>query len=95
VANYPGAVPSEQSGDVVHGEVWRLSRQESAFVELDAYEEYGSGFPEPTEYLRRQANVTLVGGEVVPAWIYLYNRPTAGLALLAYGDFLRYEKEKG
>lgn len=95
VADYPGAVPSDRVRDVVHGEVWLLRCPDSAFLQLDAYEECGSDCAEPTEYVRCQADVTLAGGEVVPAWVYLYNRPTTGLELLAHGDFLRSERERG
>jgi gamma-glutamylcyclotransferase (GGCT)/AIG2-like uncharacterized protein YtfP len=95
VANYPGAVPSDRAADVVHGEVWRLTCPQEAFARLDEYEECGPDFPEPTEYLRRETEVRLATGEIVPAWIYLYNRPTEGLELIEHGDFLRGETGPG
>ena len=88
VADYPGAVPSDRPGEVVHGEVWRLACPERAFVRLDEYEACGPGFPEPAEYVRCVAEVTLAGGETVSAWLYLYNLPTEGLEVIGHGDYL-------
>lgn len=85
---YPGVVASENPNDVVHGEVYKLIASDIVLARLDDYEECGPGYPEPHEYIRRKQNVTLNGeGSVIPAWIYLYNRPIAGLELIPSGDF--------
>lgn len=91
VAGYPGVVPSDQPGETVHGEVWRLDEPDAALARLDDYEECGADFPEPHEFVRRNLEVTLAGGEVVRAWLYLYNRPTDDLEIIGHGDFLRHE----
>lgn len=88
VDEYPGAIPSSDPKDIVHGEVYCLSRPEVAFAHLDAYEKCGPGFPQPAEYVRRRAEVTLDNGKAVSAWLYVYNRPTEGLVLIEDGDFL-------
>lgn len=85
---YPGVVPSDNPSDLVQGEVYRLNVCEFALVELDKYEECGTGFDEPTEYVREIHFVRLCSGEMIPAWVYVYNRPTDGLGRLPSGDFL-------
>lgn len=86
---YPGMIPSDHTQDVVHGEVYRLRRPDIVLSRLDEYEECGPGFPEPTEYVRRKEYVKLRSGEIISAWVYLFNRPTEGLELIQRGDFLQ------
>ena len=88
IAHYPGLVASENPGDRVVGEVYRLHDPETILIELDRYEECGPGFPEPFEYLRSRLEVTLARGQRCTAWIYLYNRPLKEDARIASGDFL-------
>ncbi|TRX00541.1 gamma-glutamylcyclotransferase family protein [Candidatus Methylobacter oryzae] len=76
---YPGAVPSDNPGDVVQGEVYLLHQADSVLPLLDQYEECGPEFPEPNEYSRRQQSVLLKDGRLVSAWVYIYNRSTEGL----------------
>ncbi len=79
VDTYPGAVPSDDPNDVVHGEVYLLHQANIMLPLLDQYEEFGPAFPEPNEYSRLKQTVALKNGGSVTAWIYLYNRPTDGL----------------
>jgi len=85
---YPGAIASKNPKWQVTGEVYQL--QQSAFVlaELDHYEECGPGFASPTEYLRLQQQITLQNGEMISAWVYIYNHLTQGLKQILSGDFL-------
>lgn len=87
VGYYPGAVPSDDPGHRVLGEVYRLADTESLLPCLDSYEGFGPEFPEPNEYLRQQREVRLNHGELVSAWIYLYNRPTASLEPVEWSAF--------
>lgn len=86
---YPGAVPSDNLNDRVSGEVYRLHQAEIVLPLLDQYEEFGPAFPEPNEYIRRQQTVLLNNGHSVSAWIYIYNRPTAGLEPITSASFIR------
>ncbi len=79
---YPGAVPSDNPNDIVQGEVYRFHQTDIALPLLDQYEEFGSEFPEPNEYLRQKQTVLLENGRTVTAWVYVYNRPTKGLELI-------------
>jgi gamma-glutamylcyclotransferase (GGCT)/AIG2-like uncharacterized protein YtfP len=85
---YPGLVPSDNLQDVVCGEVYKLSRPDIALSRLDDYEKCGPTFSEPTEYVRRKQDVKLRSGEVISAWVYIFERPTVGLQLIESGDFL-------
>lgn len=90
VDGYPGAVPSADRNDRVVGELYRLRQPSEILARLDAYEECGPEFPPPTEFVRRQAMITTNSGREIEAWIYLYNRPTAGLCRIESGDFLEH-----
>jgi gamma-glutamylcyclotransferase (GGCT)/AIG2-like uncharacterized protein YtfP len=84
---YPGVVPSDDARDVVHGEAYRLTCSDIVLARLDEYEECSSGFPDPTEYVRRNEKVKLNTGEVIAAWVYIFNRSTAGLQPIQSGDY--------
>ena len=88
VDDYPGAVPSQSPADLVKGEVYRLAQPDLLLPQLDRYEECAIDFPQPTEFARKIYQVRLIGGDIIQAWVYLYNRTTDGLELLLSGDFL-------
>ena len=89
VKHYPGLVLSDDSADIVFGELFRLRSAAELLRELDMYEACGEGFAEPTEYVRRMLPVTSAGGAVTDAWTYLYNWPVAQLQRIASGRFLQ------
>ena len=81
VKHYPGLVLSDDSADVVYGELYRLRQPVELLREFDMYEACGEGFAEPTEYVRQMLKV--VQGDraasegSTEAWTYLYNWPVA------------------
>ena len=87
VKHYPGLVLSDDSGDVVFGELFRLRQPAELLREFDMYEACGEGFAEPTEYLRRMLAVTGDDGAVSEAWTYVYNWPVEHLPRIASGRF--------
>ena len=87
VKHYPGLVRSDDPGDVVFGELYRLRAPGELLREFDMYEACGEGFAEPTEYVRQMLSVTLEGGGT-EAWTYVYNWPVAHLTRIASGRFL-------
>jgi len=89
IDTYPGAVPSDNSNDVVHGEVYKLHQTDVALALLDQYEEFGPEFPEPNEYSRLKQSVALRSGRTVMAWIYVYNRHTEILDLIKSANFIQ------
>ena len=91
VGRYPGVTPSLHADDRVHGEVYRLHDADRALAILDDYEgcrDSRSG----SEYVRRTEAVTLKSGKNVPAWVYVYARPTAGLERILSGDYFSHER---
>jgi gamma-glutamylcyclotransferase (GGCT)/AIG2-like uncharacterized protein YtfP len=88
VKHYPGLVPSDDSADIVFGELFRLRSAAELLRELDMYEACGEGFAEPTEYVRQMLAVTSADGTVGEAWTYIYNWPVAQLPRIASGRFL-------
>ena len=89
VKHYPGLVLSEDAGDIVHGELYRLREADAMLREFDMYEACGEGFPEPTQYLRRMLSVTLTDGGADEAWTYIYNWPVEKLVRIESGRFLQ------
>jgi gamma-glutamylcyclotransferase (GGCT)/AIG2-like uncharacterized protein YtfP len=81
-------VLSDEAGEFVFGELYRLTQPEALLREFDMYEACGEGFAEPTEYIRRMLTVTLQEGAAAEAWTYIYNWPVAHLPRIASGRFL-------
>lgn len=91
IDSYPGLVSIPIfSGFAVIGEVYRLHQPHRLLKLLDAYEECAVNFPQPHEYKRMAQSVKLSDGRRLLCWVYVYNRPTAGLKLIIGGDFLSY-----
>jgi gamma-glutamylcyclotransferase (GGCT)/AIG2-like uncharacterized protein YtfP len=88
VRHYPGLVLSDDAGDIVHGELFRLRAPGELLREFDMYEACGGGFEPPTEYVREMLQVTLADGSASEAWTYVYNWPVANLPRIASGRFL-------
>jgi gamma-glutamylcyclotransferase (GGCT)/AIG2-like uncharacterized protein YtfP len=89
VKHYPGLVLSDDSTEVVFGEVYRLRASDELLREFDMYEACGEGFPPPTEYVRQLLQVTLHDGSASEAWTYIYNWPVTRLPRIASGRFLK------
>jgi gamma-glutamylcyclotransferase (GGCT)/AIG2-like uncharacterized protein YtfP len=81
---YPGAVLGGPARDRIAGEVFRLRRPVRDLAALDAYE----GLVPEGEYRRVRCSVATRRLGRVRAWIYVYDRAVAGLAVIPGGDFL-------
>ncbi|MGZ8191044.1 MAG: gamma-glutamylcyclotransferase family protein [Methylococcaceae bacterium] len=90
ISYYPGVIPSHDPDDVVFGEVYLLQCADFVIASLDQYEECGPDFPEPNEYIRKQQDIFLGNGDIVTAWVYIYNHSTEGLEQIKPADFLTY-----
>jgi len=88
VAHYPGLLHSDDAGDVVFGELYRLRDVAGLMAALDDYESVGPGYEAPTLYLREVVPVTLCDGSVQEAWTYIYNRPVDEAKRIKSGKFL-------
>ena len=89
VEQYPALVLSEDSADIVHGELFRMRAPDELLGELDMYEACGEGFAQPTEYVRQMLPLTLADGTRAEAWTYVYNWPVARLPRIDSGRFLQ------
>ena len=89
IGKYPGIIPISKSGQWVKGHIFRLSNPEVMLPILDKYEGVGEGFPVPTEYVRVSTKLEF-GGETIDCWVYQYNYPIDGLAIIESGDYLDY-----
>ena len=88
VRHYPGLVLSDNTGDIVHGELFRLRARDELLREFDMYEACGEGFKQPTEYVRETLRVSLADGSASEAWTYVYNWPITKLPRIASGRFI-------
>jgi gamma-glutamylcyclotransferase (GGCT)/AIG2-like uncharacterized protein YtfP len=84
---YPGAVPSANNEDRVHGELYALHSPELVLGEFDDYEACSPRWPEPHEFLRRRVEVLLECGTVKPALTYLYTWDVTSARHIASGRF--------
>lgn len=86
---YPAVVPDPLGHHWVLGDLYRLRDPQVLLPLLDRYEGCTDAGNPLNEYRRERTEVLGPGGEPREAWIYLYNRPTAGLTLIPGGDYLR------
>ncbi|MHB1696598.1 MAG: gamma-glutamylcyclotransferase family protein [bacterium] len=91
VETYPGAVRSDNPLDAVHGEVFLLNNPDNVLPGLDEYEECSDNFPEPKLYKRIKDKVHLATGDIINAWIYIYNLPVDNLKEIKSGNFSQTE----
>jgi gamma-glutamylcyclotransferase (GGCT)/AIG2-like uncharacterized protein YtfP len=76
LGRYPGFVPGAGRTE---GEVYRI-RDRARLARLDAFEGYVARSPKRSRFLRKVVKVPRALGSAVrvPAWIYVFNGPTAG-----------------
>lgn len=80
LGDYPGLTPGD---GLVHGEMYRII-DPAALPRLDRFEAYDPSDPAGSEYLRIRA--PLADGPE-RAWVYYFNRPAQGLALIESGSW--------
>jgi len=96
LGNYPGAIPSDNAQDLVHGEAYALEPliQNQVLARLDEYEGCSVRSETLSEFRREHVMITLDNGRSVFSWIYLYNSTKTGTPIPS-GDYSRYLKAKG
>jgi gamma-glutamylcyclotransferase (GGCT)/AIG2-like uncharacterized protein YtfP len=87
---YPGVVPAPEGPAGVLGELYALPRPQAVLSALDRYEGCTDRYDPGAEYRRELQPVLREDGQVVNAWIYLYNRSCDDLTPIAGGDYLRH-----
>ncbi len=92
IGSYPGALYEEHSEMNVHGEIYKIERNEAELVKyLDHFEGVGKQFDQPNEYIREVIPIQM-GGKELQASCYLYNWPVEGKRVIDNG---RYENKDG
>ncbi len=95
VGLYPGAVRKSGTRAFVWGDVYNLRDPERALKVLDRYEGWNAKNPAAAEFRRSRVTIDLGQGRKVPAWVYLYNRPTTGLPRIRSGDYFKRTRGSG
>lgn len=84
---YPGALPSPDAADHVHGEVYRITDPDTLFPALDRFEACSPEHPEPHEFALRSVEVTQSDGEKMRASTYLYTWDVTGYERITSGRY--------
>lgn len=79
VISYPALIESEDPNDKVYGELYKINNANILLPLLDDYEGCTENYPKPHEYSRKLLPVSLTTGEIINAWVYIYNWDTSHL----------------
>jgi gamma-glutamylcyclotransferase (GGCT)/AIG2-like uncharacterized protein YtfP len=90
IAGYPGAIQSENTNDKVYGEVYRIVRKHPLLIRLDEFEGCTEKFPRPHEYTRKKLLISLLTGNDLSAWVYIFNQSIVHRRHIESGDYLRF-----
>lgn len=91
---YPGAVPSEEPGRRIVGELYELPDPAAMLPPVDRYEGCSDDDELPHEFERELVDVRMDDGSQVRAWIYWY-RPRPQGRELESGDYLERMRTPG
>ena len=83
---YCGAILDEACGEFVKGELLEVPTQ-SVLRKLDQYEEYDPRESKTSLFVRQKVQARLQSGEIVPAWIYVYNGETGDAPIIESGEY--------
>lgn len=86
LGGYPGLVHLPNADSEVMGHIFELHDPKSTLAALDAYEMIDHAAPESSEYRRETILVNTPNG-AQECLAYLYNRPTAGLLEIPFGNW--------
>lgn len=93
VDGYPGVVELPHCRGRVAGELYRIIDKKELFKLLDDYEQCSAKYPEPHEFIRKQADISTYDGAVCQAWVYFYNRAVSGLVRISSGDYVCHMRD--
>ena len=86
--HYPGVIQSNDKSKKVYGQILEISSKTNEILKiLDEYEEVGTQFPCPNEYIRSILPVYLQTGVVTNCWVYLYNHSVKDMILIPSGRY--------
>jgi len=87
VSWYPGGIYDAAAPSLIRGKLFRLHEPARVFPLLDEYEGYDPRAIGQSLFVRKLVQVNGPQGRL-KAWMYTYQGSTAGLSLIASGDFL-------
>jgi gamma-glutamylcyclotransferase (GGCT)/AIG2-like uncharacterized protein YtfP len=94
IGEYPGAILASKGSDYVFGSILTVNDIDEVLQKLDDYEGFGYGQQQP--YLFNRAFITIeTNDKPVKCWVYLYNWPVQGFAMIPSGNYLQYMEDKG
>jgi gamma-glutamylcyclotransferase (GGCT)/AIG2-like uncharacterized protein YtfP len=76
---YPAVIESDNPQDKVYGELYKMQNSDLVLSALDVYEECTEQFPKLHEYYRKKLPITLLKGNNISAWVYIFNHDTVNL----------------
>ena len=90
LGEYPGAIAVQNSSGRVFVEVYFLLEPKIIWPRLDDYEGFDPEQIKPALFRRTTLNISLVSGEDLRTWVYLYNRPTETLHPIKSGEWIPF-----
>ncbi|TBN06374.1 gamma-glutamylcyclotransferase [Hyunsoonleella flava] len=86
---FPGAVLSKTPSEKVYGSIFKLKTIENTFKVLDNYEGCDANNPKTSLFFRETTTVFLENGNIINAWVYLYNQNVDDKKRIFSRDFLK------
>jgi len=89
--SFPAAIKSTNPNDQVQGELYAIKNADHLLDKLDNYEGFEPEKPDQSLFFRTKEEVKPSSGDkMVPAWIYLFNRPVTDFQAIPSGDYTAY-----
>ena len=93
VGEYPGLVIPDDAENYTYGSVFKLRHPEENLRVIDDYEGVGTEQEQPNLYIRVIKPIETTG-DIINAWVYLYNLPITNLPQITSGNYSEYIKQK-
>lgn len=90
IGNYPGLILTEDPGEIVSGELYKIRDKRVVLNTFDQYEGSVEPFPKPWEYQRVKTEVTTDEGAKILSWLYTYQWDVKEEMRIPSGDYLDF-----
>ena len=87
LGEYPGAILAPSSKTLIQGEIFELPPTPAILKALDDYEEFDPANKKDSLFIRTKTKATLLDGQRVNCWMYVYNDDPRTAPLLANGIY--------
>lgn len=94
LGEYPGMNVGENFETKIIGEVYEMPDARATWEVLDLYEGFIPGELEASLFARRKEKVTLMDGQQLECWMYVYNDWVLNGRLIESGDYVEYLKTR-